>query len=107
VVAAYQLKDSPTIAGTEGLKGLPDGLTETAAAIASWTKDGAALVTQLKIPESVLDAGFVQAASSFASTFWVAWVLCVLTIVPALFLPRKREVSHLLDDEGKAPVVLH
>jgi hypothetical protein len=24
--------------------------------------------------------------------------------VPALFLPRKREVSHLLDDEGKAPV---
>ena len=107
VILTNNLKDSPTIAGTEGMKGLPDGLTETAAAIASWTKEGAALVTQLKIPESVLDAGFVQAASSFASTFWVAWALCVLTIVPALFLPRKHEVSHLLDDEGKPPVPVH
>jgi hypothetical protein len=30
-----------------------------------------------------------------------------VTIVPALFLPRKREVSHLLDDEGKEPVAVH
>jgi hypothetical protein len=34
-------------------------------------------------------------------------VLVVLTLVQALFLPRKREVSHLLDDEGQEPVVVH
>jgi EmrB/QacA subfamily drug resistance transporter len=107
VILTNHLKDSPTIAGTKGLKGLPDGLTETAAAIASWTKDGAALITQFKIPPAVIDSGFVQAAGSFASTFWVAWVLVVLTVVPALFLPRKHEVSHLLDDEGKPPVPVH
>ena len=66
--------------------------------------EGAGLIAQLKVPEAVIDSGFVQAASSFASTFWVGWVLVVLTVVPALFLPRKREVSHLLDDEGKDPV---
>ena len=39
--------------------------------------------------------------------FWVAAFLLVLTLIPALFLPRKREVSHLLDDEGEAaPAVL-
>jgi len=107
VILTSHLKDSPTIAGTEGMKGLPDGLTETAAAIASWTKEGAALITQLKVPQTVIDSGFVQAASSFASTFWVAWALVVLTVVPALFLPRKREVSHLLDDEGMPPVPVH
>ena len=91
------------IPGTEGLQGLPDGLTEASAAIASWTKEGAGLIAQLKIPGSVIDSGFVEAASSFASSFWVAWALVVLTLVPALFLPRKREVSHLLDDEGEPP----
>ena len=30
-------------------------------------------------------------------TFWVAAVLVALALVPALFLPRKREESHLLD----------
>ena len=51
-----------------------------------------------------------EAATSFADTFWVAWILVALTLVPAFFLPRKREESHLLDDEaGDAapPVVTH
>ena len=107
VILTNHLKDSPTIAGTEGMAGLPDGLTEAAAAIASWTKEGAGLIAQLKVPGSVIDSGFVEAASSFASTFWVAWALVTLTLVPALFLPRKHEVSHLLDDEGKPPVPVH
>ncbi|MDQ3157915.1 MAG: DHA2 family efflux MFS transporter permease subunit [Actinomycetota bacterium] len=51
--------------------------------------------------------GFIEAADSFGATFWVAWALVILTIVPALFLPRKKEVSHLLDDEGRPPVVVH
>jgi len=27
--------------------------------------------------------------------------------VPAFFLPRKREVSHLLDEEDAPPVLMH
>jgi EmrB/QacA subfamily drug resistance transporter len=40
------------------------------------------------------------AADAFAHTFWWAAILVTLTLIPAFFLPRKREVSHLLDDEG-------
>jgi EmrB/QacA subfamily drug resistance transporter len=54
-------------------------------------------------------AGIKDAAGAFADTFWVAWLLVALTLVPAYFLPRRREESHLLDDnaEDAAPVVLH
>jgi EmrB/QacA subfamily drug resistance transporter len=55
-------------------------------------------------------AGLKDAAAAFADTFWVAWVLVVLTMVPAFLLPRKHEESHLTDDEaGDAapPVVMH
>jgi EmrB/QacA subfamily drug resistance transporter len=56
-----------------------------------------------------------DAAGAFADSFWVAWVVVVLTLIPALLLPRKKEVSHLLDDqpggadeaEGMPPVVMH
>ena len=44
-------------------------------------------------------------AGAFASTYWVSGGLCALTLVVALFLPRKREESHLLDgDEDAEPV---
>ncbi|MFD1859376.1 DHA2 family efflux MFS transporter permease subunit [Aeromicrobium camelliae] len=48
-----------------------------------------------------------EAASAFAHSFWIAFALCVVTFVATLFLPKKREASHLLDDEGKPPVVIH
>jgi EmrB/QacA subfamily drug resistance transporter len=51
--------------------------------------------------------GLADAAEAFAKTYWVAASLVLLTLVPALFLPRRREVSHLLDDEQVAPVVVH
>jgi EmrB/QacA subfamily drug resistance transporter len=54
--------------------------------------------------------GLAQAASAFASTYWVAAFLVALTLVPALFLPRKQEESHLLDDVERgapAPIGLH
>lgn len=110
VILTNHLNDSPIVAGTRGLKGLPaEGLTQTKIAIGSFTDQGAALIKQLGVPQSVIDSGFVQAASSFGSTFWVAWLLVILTIVPALFLPRKKEVSHLLDDEqgNRPPVMVH
>ena len=50
-------------------------------------------------------------AGAFSTTFWVAAILLSLTLVPAYFLPRRREVSRLLDDAEAAevapPVVLH
>ncbi len=50
-------------------------------------------------------------AAAFADTFWVAAILLSLTLIPAWFLPRKHEESHLLDDadatEVAPPVVLH
>jgi hypothetical protein len=43
--------------------------------------------------------GLFQAANAFAHTYWVAFALVGVTVVAALFLPRKHEESHLLDDE--------
>jgi hypothetical protein len=54
--------------------------------------------------------GLKDAAAAFADTFWVAWVLVVLTLVPALLLPRKHDESAPTDEEaGEAapPVVMH
>ena len=61
---------------------------------------------KLQLPAAAVAQGLVDAAEAFAQTFWVAWVLVVITLVPALMLPRKREESHLLDDEGVPPVVV-
>ncbi|HWU22547.1 MAG TPA: DHA2 family efflux MFS transporter permease subunit [Nocardioides sp.] len=41
------------------------------------------------------------AAHAYGLTFWVAWSLVALTLVWSFLLPRRREVSHLLDDEGE------
>ena len=53
--------------------------------------------------------GLAQAAHAFAHTYWVAFALVAVTVVAAFYLPRKREVSHLDDDEaaGAVPVIVH
>jgi hypothetical protein len=51
--------------------------------------------------------GIADAGAAFADTYWVALVLVALTLIPVFFLPRKREESHLLDDEGAPPVMVH
>jgi MFS family permease len=55
----------------------------------------------------LISRGLAQAADAFATCFGLAAFLVLLTFVPAFFLPRKREESHLLDDEGVPPVVVH
>jgi EmrB/QacA subfamily drug resistance transporter len=86
VVLTNQLKDSelalPAIAATQDPT-LTDRL------------GGAAAVAQ----------GLVEAAEGFATTYWLATVLVALTLVPAFFLPRRREVSHLTDDDTPAMVM--
>jgi hypothetical protein len=48
-----------------------------------------------------------EAARAFAETYCVAAILVALTLVPAFFLPRKREVPHLLDEQDAPPVLMH
>jgi EmrB/QacA subfamily drug resistance transporter len=104
VILTNQLNDSPVIPGTGDIPGLSGGLTETQAAILSNTNP--AEFARLGLDPAAVARGLVDAAEAFAHTFWVAWALVVLTLIPALMLPRKREEAHLLDDEGQPPVVV-
>jgi predicted MFS family arabinose efflux permease len=61
------------------------------------------------VPASAAEAP-QAAAAAFSHTFWVAAWMVTLTLIPASFLPRKREESKLLEDvDGVAapPVSLH
>ena len=47
-------------------------------------------------------------ATAFSNTFWVAALLVLLTLVPALFMPRRHEDIHVgEDEEHPEPVLLH
>ena len=60
-----------------------------------------------KIPAAAIAKGLEDAAAAFADTYWVAWAMVLVTVIPALLLPRKQEETHLLDDEEVPPVVVH
>lgn len=59
--------------------------------------------------QALVQRGLEQAAEAFADSFLVAAILVSFTIIPALFLPRKHEESHLLDDlqPNAAPPMVH
>jgi EmrB/QacA subfamily drug resistance transporter len=70
-------------------------------AMATWHDP--TIANQMGGPAGVA-VGLEQAAQAFGQTFLVAAILVTLTLIPAYFLPRRREVSHLLDDvEGEGP----
>ncbi|MEV6266820.1 DHA2 family efflux MFS transporter permease subunit [Kribbella sp. NPDC051936] len=100
VILTNHLNDSPIIPGTDQIPGLGDGLRETQAAILANTRP--VIIAALHLDPVALARGLADAAAAFASTFWVAWVLVVLTLIPALMLPRKREETHLT--EGSAVI---
>jgi hypothetical protein len=104
VVLTNHLKSSPVIPGTDQIPGFPDGITETMAAILKNTQPE--LFAKLGLDPAVVANGMASAAEAFANTYWVAWVVLVVAMIPALMLPRKREATHLLDDEGVPPVVV-
>jgi EmrB/QacA subfamily drug resistance transporter len=104
VLLTNNLNDSPVVPGTETAPGAGGGITETGAAILANTRPH--VFAQLHVDPAAVARGLADAASSFAHTYWVAWILVVLTLVPAFMLPRRREETHLLDDEGLPPVVV-
>ncbi len=58
---------------------------------------------------AIVAKGLQEAADAFARTYWVALALTLVTVVSALFLPRKKEVSQLLDEQQDEtpPAVMH
>ncbi len=109
VILTSRLNGSPAIPGvTDPGTGAP--VTEAQLAIAAQQQPE--LAQQFPVPPSLIERGLDFAADSFATTFWVAFALVLVTFVPALFLPRRREPSHLLDDEAgeqrqPVPVPIH
>jgi MFS family permease len=59
------------------------------------------LTNHLKGATSLADSG-----SAFAKTYWVAWVLVLITLVPALMLPR-RQPAGAETNEVMPPVAMH
>lgn len=111
---------------TNGIRG--DALVSQAAAFGEASQAASpdelpALLTQFPTVAEILapfgaDAAAGQAAllqavrealaTAFSNTFWVAALLVALTLVPALFMPRKHEDIHVGEDEEHAePVLLH
>lgn len=65
-------------------------------AIGSWRDP--ALIDKIGGPAK-LAQGLAEAASAFASTYWVAAFMVAFTLVPAFFLPRKRQPAPLTSDD--------
>ncbi|XVV12558.1 DHA2 family efflux MFS transporter permease subunit [Actinoplanes sp. CA-131856] len=101
VILTSQLNGSAEIPGlTNPNNGEP--ITEAGAAIA--VQQGA----QIPLPPEIFQRGLQWAADSFATTFWVGFLLTVATLIPIAFLPKKRITK---DESGEgavdAPVLIH
>ncbi|WP_412751064.1 DHA2 family efflux MFS transporter permease subunit [Krasilnikovia sp. M28-CT-15] len=101
VILTSQLNKSTPIPGATGPNGQP--ITEAQAAIASHHMT-------LPLPPAVIEQGLKFVADSFATTFWVGFVLVLATFIPIAFLPRKRQAASQ-DDAGEGavetPVMIH
>jgi hypothetical protein len=117
VVLTNGLRNDPLIGQAQAFGEAADGVgqaqlpallqqfPEVAAVLAPFGQDLAA-------GQAALAAAVSEAmAGAFTHTFWVAAILVSLTLIPGLMLPRRKEVSHLLDeedaDEVAPPAVLH
>ncbi|MFB9410033.1 DHA2 family efflux MFS transporter permease subunit [Dactylosporangium matsuzakiense] len=104
VVLTSKTGDAPTVPGTTNpVTGQPLSITDLAVASHQDPR-----VAQMPGGPELIDRGLHFLADSFASTYWVGFVLVLATFIPIAFLPRKKEVSHLADDqtEGAAPPVM-
>lgn len=60
-----------------------------------------------QVPPEIVQTGLVEATDVFTNTFFVASILIAVTLAVSFLLPRKKEESHLLEDDGLPPVVMH
>ena len=105
LVQAQGFQEASQGAAPDQVPGLLQQFPEVAAVLGPFGQDLAA-------GQAALMAAVEEAmAGAFSHAFWVAAVLVSLTLIPGLMLPKRREVSHLLDDEDPEdvapPVVLH
>ncbi|MER7334722.1 MULTISPECIES: DHA2 family efflux MFS transporter permease subunit [unclassified Micromonospora] len=107
VILTNELNGSRPIPGMTD----PSGEPVTEADVATAVQQQPELAQQFPVDPSLIDRGLDFAAGAFANTFWIGFALVVATFIPAAFLPRRREPSHLLDDQQgeseKVPVMLH
>lgn len=107
VILTNELNDSRPIPGAvDPRSGEP--VTEAGLAIA--VQQRPELTQQFPVEPSLIERGLEFVADSFATTFWVGFAIILATFIPVAFLPRKRETSHLLDDQDEhttAPVLVH
>jgi EmrB/QacA subfamily drug resistance transporter len=100
VILTSELNGSTPIPGAvDPQTGKP--VTEAGLAIA--VQQRPELLQQFPVPPALIERGLDFVADSFATTFWVGFALVLVTFIPVAFLPRRREVSHLLDDEPGVP----
>jgi hypothetical protein len=100
VILTSELNESAPI---PGLVNPETGKPVTEAALAIAVQQNPDLTAQVPVEPSVIQRGLDFVAESFATTYWVGFVLVLATFIPVAFLPRRREVSHLLDDEQAVP----
>lgn len=65
-----------------------------------------ALEVAQRLGDAFVPTGLSEWADAFSTTYWVATIILVLTLIPVALLPRKREAG-LDDDVTKAPIVMH
>jgi EmrB/QacA subfamily drug resistance transporter len=102
VILTSQLNGSPAIPGLTNPR-TKEPITEAGAAIAS--QRGIAM----PVPPAIIERGLQFAADSFATTFWVGFVLVLLTFIPIAFLPRKRTPAPAgaAAGEDATPIMIH
>ncbi|GAA2526732.1 DHA2 family efflux MFS transporter permease subunit [Pilimelia columellifera] len=107
VVLTSKLNESPQIPGAVN-PATGEPITEAGLAIGA--QQNPDLLKLFPVDQAFIDNALDFVADAFASTFTVAFGIVLLTFIPVAFLPRKREVSHLLDDQDKdaaPPVMIH
>jgi MFS family permease len=106
VVLTNGIKSGSIVPGSDQLPGTEGGLTPAQVAAGSHGEQGAGLLQALQMPADALAKGFADLADAFASSYWVAFAVLALTLIPVALLPRKRSESED-DGEPKAPIVMH
>ncbi|SBT44129.1 DHA2 family efflux MFS transporter permease subunit [Micromonospora narathiwatensis] len=105
VLLTSELNGSRPIPGMTDPSGKP--VTEAGLAIAAQQQPE--LLQQFPVPPGLIERGLDFAASSFSSVFWVAFLLVLLTFIPAAFLPRRRRpvLDGQQPEQPPTPVGIH